>query len=214
MTLHDKCRVSPSSLCLKQYLDLCFRHSDFYVWIGPKQPHRQPQNPYPGGLGGTRWDPVPRCRRVLCTGLYLWSGLGCLFKLVANKTRVIFTGLTICQLRLSSFFFKHSFFHFWAWIKKKKENRWRGTWTTRNVRINDRRTIDPRWAIDTDTVNSLKGLHTLQLCWFFGPGKINKKYAEEPVNSPWPGWLGESIEWPGGTQSVLYKLPHRSHTKP
>lgn len=111
-------------------------------------------------------------------------------------------------------FFKHSFFHFWAWIKKKKENRWRGTWTTRNVRINDRRTIDPRWAIDTNTVNSLKGLHTLQLCWFFGPGKINKKYAEEPVNSPWPGWLGESIEWPGGTQSVLYKLPHRSHTKP
>lgn len=111
-------------------------------------------------------------------------------------------------------FFKHSFFHFWAWIKKKKENRWRGTWTTRNVRINDRRTIDPRWAIDTNTVNSLKGLHTLQLCWFFGPGKINKKYVEEPVNSQWPGWLGETIEWPGGTQSVLYKLPHRSHTQP
>lgn len=110
-------------------------------------------------------------------------------------------------LNTASFIFEHE-------LKKKKENRWRGTRTTRNVRINDRRTIDPRWAIDTNTVNSLKGLHTLQLCWFFSPGKINKKYAEEPVNSPWPGWLGESIEWPGGTQSVLYKLPHRSHTKP
>lgn len=110
-------------------------------------------------------------------------------------------------LNTASFIFEHE-------LKKKKENRWRGTRTTRNVRINDRRTIDPRWAIDTNTVNSLKGLHTLQLCWFFGPGKINKKYAEEPVNSPWPGWLGETIEWPGGTQSVLYKLPHRSHTKP
>lgn len=97
-------------------------------------------------------------------------------------------------LNTASFIFEHE-------LKRKKKTGGEGT-------------IDPRWAIDTNTVNSLKGLHTLQLCWFFGPGKINKKYAEEPVNSPWPGWLGETIEWPGGTQSVLYKLPHRSHTKP
>lgn len=166
---------------------------------------------------GTRWDKV-RSRTAVSAGTMYGTVFvvrtGVFIQARGQQDTSDIYRFDDMSAEVVKFFLKPRFFHFWAWIKKKKENRWRGTWTTRNVRINDTRTIDPRWAIDTDTVNSLKGLHTLQLCWFFGPGKINKKYAEEPVNSPWPGWLGESIEWPGGTQSVLYKLPHRSHTKP
>lgn len=98
-------------------------------------------------------------------GLHLWSELGCLFKLVVNKTSDIYRFDDVsrgCQgfFNTTSFIFEHE-------LKNKKENRWRGTWTSRTVRITDRRTKDTRWAIDTDTVNSLKELDTLQLCWFF-----------------------------------------------